>query len=114
MSTPVDLFPEPPAAVERAAEAIVRKEGALEWDALSEALRDYPRDLARAALAAALEVEEIAGAVELHTPVPSGKHLECWKTGCDFRVPWDDDSAWYQFGFHTAAAVRAALLGAGQ
>lgn len=99
-------------AVDRAAEAIVREEGVLDWDVLSEPLREYPRGQARAALAAALDVEELARAIELHTPVPSGRHLECWKTGCDFRVPWDDDSAWHQFGFHTAALLRTSIMGA--
>jgi hypothetical protein len=52
--------PDPTPAVERAAKAIVREEGILDWDVLSERLRDHPRGLARAALADALDVEEMA------------------------------------------------------
>lgn len=47
-------------AIEKAARAIVEQEGILDWDTLGENLRDYPRDLARAALAAALDADEIA------------------------------------------------------
>jgi len=51
-------------AVERAAEAIVREEGVLDWDVLSERLREHPRGQARAALSAALDVEEMARAID--------------------------------------------------
>jgi hypothetical protein len=41
-------------SIERAGEAIVREEGVLDWDVLSEQMREYPCGLAVAALTAAL------------------------------------------------------------
>lgn len=92
--------PDPTPAVEHAAKAIVREEGILEWDGLSERLRDHPRGLARAALNAALDIQEMARAL---WDCPAFGSPTCtWdELADDAREHWLAD----------ARAIRTAILG---
>lgn len=101
--------PDPTDAVEHAAKAIVREEGILEWDGLSERLRDHPRGLARAALTTALDAVDIAGILLTHDDmlwVPSGE-MEC---PCGYRVPADNADV-STLRAHQVDAIRTAILG---
>lgn len=86
--------------IEKAAQAIVREEGVLDWDTMSEPLRDYPRGLARAALAE-ISTDEIASA--MHADDLTNDRAD---------MAWDDmhpDTIdWYE---SNARAIRAAILG---
>jgi hypothetical protein len=95
---PADLFQIPGRtdAVERAAEAIVREEGILDWDVLSERLRDHPRGLARAGLAAGLDVGDMA---------------QILRQADDTYSRDDGAKTGHDYARHLAADLRAALLG---
>jgi len=97
-------------AVERAAEAIVREEGVIDWDVLSERLREHPRGQARAALAAALDVEEMAPFFDPSIVEPArSKVMAAWRAH-------DLDAERYMASAEAeatkrATALRAAILG---
>jgi hypothetical protein len=114
------LVPETAPAIERAAEAIVREEGVIDWEVLSERLREHPRGQARAALAAALDVPQMASAIVDHllTDTLSGDSETLVCGGCGHALgtgdPDDDRNPQAEHASHHAALIRAAMLGTDQ
>lgn len=77
-------------AIQKAAQAIVRTEGILDWDTLNEDLREHPRSLARAALADALD-----GRCEATLYGTNGQDRVCDSPQIvGYRQDVEDDAPW--------------------
>lgn len=86
--------------IERAAQAIVREEGVLDWDTMSEPLRDYPRGLARTTLAE-ISTGEIARAIHADD-LANDRADMAWEDMHPDAIDWYESNA---------RAIRAAILG---